>query len=632
MFGFKKNKVPEYQMTETDLMYLKLVLPRSIVKESWYLRVNDTCRTCIVAYRFPSYLEDLQYAKLNEMPGVIVSLDVTPVNRVKAMRDIARSMDELRARGSISQSDGDVLNDTYEYQEFQDLHVGINRANEQIVSHTLRFLVMAPTPDQLKEKVQEIREELTLYGIETYVPQNEMIPEYRTLVGPADTVQQPLPLHGTFARQFPFHHESFIDSTGFYMGSTSSGGQVFLDTTVSNKMRTSFDMILTGKKGSGKTATMKAMIQHMICAGNRVITLDVENEFTDLANKLGGRVVSPFRPDARINILELPRHEEIADNDGTTILSAYAAGISRIETFFYQYVPQLTTLEAGELKSCLHRLYRDMGITENANLAEVPSTAFPRMSDLLSVIRDQLYVKEKNGNLAYRGSLSDNKKMVYENLESYVGSLSTEGIYGSLFDTYSTIDIDNEDFVVFDLSQLSEMHERTYNAVFHNVLSIAWQQLPPNRLRNNSVTNDLDRKDIAITVPEAHRFLNADNPAGLAFIEKLVRRARKYDAGIWFDSQNARDFKPDGNGPAAEKIKTVFELVQYKAVLLQDDSSVPAMEILFPQFTRSELESSVYFRPGQMLLSIGSGEKIRFQMHIPQEDLVTFAGGRERKK
>ena len=628
----KKKRAPEYQMTETDLMFLKLALPRGIVKESLYLRVNESCCTFVIAYRYPSYMEDLLYAKLNEIPGVVITLDVTPVNRGKALRDIARSMDELRARGSISQSDGDALNDKYEYQEFQDLHVGISRANEQIISHTLRFLVVASTPDKLKEKVKEVREELSLFGIETYVPQNEMIPEYRTLIAPADTVQQPLPLHGTFARQFPFHHESFMDKTGLYMGSTSSGGQVFLDTTVSEGQRNSYDLFLTGRKGSGKTATMKSMIQHMICCSNRVITLDIENEFTELAKKIGGKVVSPFRPDSRINILELPRNEEMVDDDATAVMSAYSSGISRIETFFYQYVPQLTTLEAEELKANLHRLYWNFSITEKSNLTEVLAESFPRITDLLTVIRDQLYVQDSAGKLSYRGSLSENKKTVLENLESYVGSLSTEGVYGSLFDTHSTINIDKEDFVVFDLSQLSEMHERTYNAVFYNVLSIAWQQLPPNRIQNARLTDDLDRKNIAITVPEAHRFLNAENPYGLAFMEKLVRRARKYDAGIWFDSQSARDFMPDASGINADKIKTIFEMVQYKAILQQDDSSITAMEILFPQFTRSELESTVHFLPGSMLLSIGSGVKIRFQKHIPQEDLVTFAGGRERKK
>jgi len=119
----------------------------------------------------------------------------------------------------------------------------------------------------------------------------------------------------------------------------------------------------------------------------------------------------------------------------------------------------------------------------------VPSTAFPKITDLLAIIRDQLFVQDGAGKISYRGSLTENKKTLLENLESYVASISTEGVYGSLFYTYSTIYIDKEDFVVFDLSQLSEMHERTYNAVFYNVLSIAWQQLPMNRMHNAHMAN-----------------------------------------------------------------------------------------------------------------------------------------------
>ena len=162
-------------------------------------------------------------------------------------------------------------------------------------------------------------------------------------------------------------------------------------------------------------------------------------------------MVSPFRPDSRINILELPRNEEMVDDDTTAVMSAYSSGISLIETFLYQYVPQLTTLEAEELKANLNRLYWNFSITEKTNLSEVLAESFPRITDLLAVIRDQLYVQDSAGKRSYRGSLSENKKTVLENLESYVGSLSTEGVYGSLFDTYSTINIDKEDFVVFDM-------------------------------------------------------------------------------------------------------------------------------------------------------------------------------------
>mgnify|MGYP001563801529 FL=1 len=45
---------------------------------------------------------------------------------------------------------------------------------------------------------------------------------------------------------------------------------------------------------------------------------------------------------------------------------------------------------------------------------------------------------------------------------------------------------------------------------------------------------------------EAHRFINAKNPQALDFIEKLVRRTRKYEAALWFASHNILDFIPKG--------------------------------------------------------------------------------------
>ena len=88
---------------------------------------------------------------------------------------------------------------------------------------------------------------------------------------------------------------------------------------------------------------------------------------------------------------------------------------------------------------------------------------------------------------------------------------------------------------------------------------------------------------------------------------------------------------PASNSESAEKIKTIFELVQYKAVLKLDSASVPVMQELFPQFTESELLSAISFRPGQMLLSLGNGVKLRVRKHIPEDDLKYFGGGRERE-
>lgn len=618
----KKTTDKEERISETDLMFLKLALPRDIVRESSHLKINECYRTYVVAYSYPSHIEDLMIARLQDLDGVIITLDLTPTPRNVALQNISSSMQELRAREINDQKDAEALQDSYDYSDLQELHGVITRANEHIISHTLRFLVTGQTENELKENVKNVRDTLKIYGIESYVPENELLMEYKTTTLPADTVKKPLPLYSTLSRQFPFRYESHYDPNGTYFGPTASGGQVFLDPTLNDQsqQRLSYDLVLCGVKGSGKSATMKSMLQDIICCGHRAIVLDEEGEFTDMVKKLGGALVSPFDKSGRINILDFPR-SQLTDPDDPSALSAYAAGISRVETFFKQLVPDMTILESDALKSVLHRLYHRFGITETSNPSAIPAEDMPSISDALEEIQQTLDQPE----------LTDSRRETYENLESYVRSVSVQEGFGALFDCKSSIDISSAPFVVIDLSLLSQMEPRVYNAMLYAALSLSWQAVYENREYNRSLSEEDQRRHLVIAITEAHRYLNTKNPAGLEFIEKLVRRARKYDAGLWFDSQRARDFMPASNSESAEKIKTIFELVQYKAVLKLDSASVPVMQELFPQFTESELLSATSFRPGQMLLSLGNGVKLRVRKHIPEDDLKYFGGGRERE-
>ena len=292
----KKTTDKEERISETDLMFLKLALPRDIVRESNHLKINECYRTYVVAYSYPSHIEDLMIARLQDLDGVIITLDLTPTPRNVALQNKSSSMQELRAREINDQKDAEALQDSYDYSDLQELHGVITRANEHIISHTLRFLVTGQTENELKENVKNVRDTLKIYGIESYVPENELLMEYKTTTLPADTVKKPLPLYSTLSRQFPFRYESHYDPNGTYFGPTSSGGQVFLDPTLNDQsqQRLSYDLVLCGVKGSGKSATMKSMLQDIICCGHRAIVLDEEGEFTDMVKILGCALVAPF--------------------------------------------------------------------------------------------------------------------------------------------------------------------------------------------------------------------------------------------------------------------------------------------------------------------------------------------------
>lgn len=460
--------------------------------------------------------------------------------------------------------------------------------------------------------------------------------EYAGFLLPHNDIKTSFPLQNTYKAQFPFYYQSQIDPRGLYFGKTYTNGLTMIDFFRQTESRISYDMILSGIKGSGKTIALKSLIQDYVILGNKAMVLDIENEFKPLADKLGGAVINMTK-NSLINPLQLCTSIVVKvedDNNEDLDLKAgqravnFASELSRIMTFMYQYTPELTAFEADEFKDILVQVYASKGITEDTDLNTLKNTDFPIFSDILRAIREKLYLS--NGQI--KTDLSKNKFDALEKLELYIKALA-EGAYASMFNGYTQISISDENLIVFNVKALSEMEERVYNAQLFQILSLMWTEICKNVSYNEEILNPFERRHVISVIDEAHRFINSNNIQSTKFIEKLVRRSRKYDAALWFASQDINDFSPEGSSEGAIKVKTIFNLVQYKLILKQDSSAARILQEAFPQFTYSELKSTSGFVPGEMLLSLGGGhEKIHCYREVADEDLIYMGNSRDRER
>lgn len=629
MLTSKQKTVTEKSpiLLKSDLEFLRSCLPLNLDFNQTYYRTDSKYVTFLTAYKFPAYLADLTLAGLFKMDDVVVALDVTPIRKELVRHDLSSSMDELHSRQVIEKSNAEAMNNVHEFQDLQELYAAVERGNEQVVSTTMRFMITATSHDGLRKKVSMVHDRLNFLGIESMIPQNELHQEYRSLQMPSNPIAQPIPLYSTFARQYMFYFQSHVDPLGIYFGSTVTGGQVIIDTFRETNDRKSFDLLLVGRKGSGKSAALKAMIQDMVALGHKVHVIDIEGEMKRIAEKLGGRVITLGKSGDRINALELKHQSVEGEDDGD--ITNFAAEISRLETFMYQYNPDLTVLEAEEFKDILTATYTAKGIDENTDITLLRSGDYPIFSDVLDTIRSRLYDSyTDSSNYHFHSHLTERKKQLLENLESYI-KIFAEGIYAPLFNGHSTVQLSDEDFVVYDVKNLTQMGDRVCNAQLFNIMTQMWNEVCKNRMRNRCIFSEHDRSYVCCVIDEAHRFINIRNPQGVDFIEKLVRRSRKYDSALWFASQNSSDFMPQNAGVMEEKIRNIFSLVQYKMVLEQPSFELPILKKLFPEFTDGELAATSTFGKGEMLLSLGGKQKLHCYRYIPQEYFSYFLGGRE---
>lgn len=119
----KKSAEKEQDYLKTfDIEFLKKILPRGLQERPGYLKLGDIYTSCMIAYHYPAYLDDLTLAVLCAIPDTIVTVDVKNKPRHEAIKEIGDSMNELNSRSMIVSSQGEALDDAYDMEDLSNLH------------------------------------------------------------------------------------------------------------------------------------------------------------------------------------------------------------------------------------------------------------------------------------------------------------------------------------------------------------------------------------------------------------------------------------------------------------------------------------------------------------------------------
>lgn len=612
-----------------------IVLPNRLEFSQNHVKVDDTYITSLVVNDYPASLLDLELANIvSSYDDCTITFDVQYRPKGEVIAEIRQSLKELKSRAVIKQDVADDIDTANEFDKLTQIYDDITAGNEQMLYTTLRFFIKDKSFTSLCKRVRTLSDDLESKGISTFVPINELKHEYFGLLKADNVIENPYPLQDTFKRQYPFYYQSHTDPSGMFFGYTDTYGlNVFNSFYRNGKVgRNSYDLLAFGVKGSGKSVTLKSMLQDQMLVGNKIMVLDIESEYKEMAHIFDGQIIKMNRR-STINPLQMrmtidndaenedtEEAEKIAANDVNA--ANYTAEISRICTFMSQYNPMISDEEMSVFRDIIVETYSEKGITEDTDISKYLPEMFPIFSDVLNLIHRKQATQ-----------LSEYERTLFIKLETQIKQLCTGGAYGTMFDNYTNVSIEDKNLIVFDVKTISEMDTNVYNAQLFNILSLMWAEICTNRTRNKRVSNSFDRRYIVALIDEAHRFISTKNPQVTEFIEKLLRRSRKYDAGLWFASQSILDFLPSGQTEQAEKIKVIFQLVQYKIILKQSYDSIPPLKDIFGQFTLSELKTSASFEAGEMLMSLSSGRnKIHCKREATRCDLMYIGNSQDRSE
>ncbi|MEK4387958.1 DUF87 domain-containing protein [Solibacillus sp. FSL W7-1464] len=271
------------------------------------------------------------------------------------------------------------------------------------------------------------------------------------------------------------------------------------------------NMVVIGTSGVGKTTYMVQKILRYFARGVKVFIIDPENEYTNIVEHLGGTVVHlSSNSSTKINPLEV-FSEQVMDEGPVDLDMVLKDKIQRLLGFFQVLKQDITQVEKAILDAVLREVYRDAGILKYNSFREIPSTAYPILSDVYEAIAA---LKARDADRYAR--IED----FHYILESYVNGSKT------IFNGHTNINLQS-DLLSFDLKPLQNEADAR-GAAYLNTFSYLWDNITENTSEN-----------VKLFVDEFH-FLT-QNPDAASFFYQAYKRFRKYNAGAIAGTQQIQD-------------------------------------------------------------------------------------------
>jgi conjugal transfer ATP-binding protein TraC len=310
------------------------------------------------------------------------------------------------------------------------------------------------------------------------------------------------------ALTFPFISSELVQESGILYGiNKSNNSLVIVDRFILNNANS----IVFAQSGAGKSYTEKVEILRQLMQGTKVIVIDPEREYKQLASSVNGTYIRlSAKSKEKINPFDfsINKESELSEHiqDLTEIISLMAGGLNAEEKAATDKAILQTYKDFGWLMTPKVKKKKNKKETRGRKPKE---KTYPILKDFYKTLKHM------------------NQRKLCSKLEKFVkGSLSF------VFDSQTNIKLDNR-LVIFDIKDLDESLRQIMMLVVANFVESQVKTDPQKRI---------------LVVDEGWILLQHEESA--RFIAGLTRRARKYYLGVTIISQQANDFLSQDYGRA----------------------------------------------------------------------------------
>lgn len=617
----RKSKVltPEQAEEIRTKDFFDMILPGTIKFLSDHYILGDTYRSVWAIREYPPSTEEQAIlSQLADRSGVTLRIYHRLVDSMEQRKIIQNA-----TRRNKLKSGGTDMNETIEaegnLQDVIELLANLRKNREPLLHCSVFIELKAKNMDALKELQSEIAMELTRSKISVDrltlrqkegflsvlpVGSNQFGAQYERVL-PASSV----------ANLYPFNFSGKTDPQGIYIGRDKFGTNILVDFDRRAEDKTTSNVLILGNSGQGKSYLLKLLLANLRESGKSIIALDVEAEYEDLTEALGGCYVDFMSGRFIVNPLEPKAWSDGGDADSDPDAPAAFRKVTRLSQHiaflkdFFRSYKDFSDAQIDTLEILVAKLYARFGITDSTDYSKMKPTDYPIMEDLYRLCEEEFMTYDTKRKYLYT---EETLQEVCLGIHSMcVGSES------KYFNGHSNITDDA--FLCFGVKGLMDTNRRLKDAMLFNLLSFMSNQL----LGQGNTVAAIDELYMYLTTTK-----NANgvaNNTAIEYIRNAMKRVRKKDSAILIASQNINDFlMPE----VCELTKPLFAIPTHQFFF--NPGSIDAKAFIDTlQLEPSEYELIKYPERGTCLYRCGN-ERYLLQVIAPdyKAELFGKAGGR----
>ena len=560
----KANYGKEFDERELDSIsmnqYFNWIVPKKIKFQAARVLIDNKPYRQFVISDYPIQVPDAWGSSFYLLDRTKVITKIKPQKKYESEKAIDKAIMEMEGKFSRSASTSRQIENETHLQTLQSLLVSLKNNNEQLFDVNIFVTCEEPARKEVRAMLrQEGFKYSEMFGrqVDAFISSNISMRDN------VNDFKRGIPTT-SLAAIFPFISAALQDKNGFYIGDNEF--PVFVDFFLRNRERVNSNMMIIGKSGSGKSYATKTLLTNFAADNTKVFILDPENEYTNLAINLKGKVIdvgssqmgiiNPFHvmttlKDDTISLTaKKDENGDIIDDDEYSSSDTFAQHLQFLEQFFRVILEGIESDPFELLNSLIVDVYAEKGITEMSNFAELKPEQYP--------IFDDLY------NLIVKRIKTETNEYVLNNLnvvETYIKKFAKGGRNSKLWNGPTTLET-KENFITFNFQSLLASN----NQVIANAqMLIVFKYLMNEIIKNkdfNAKYNVL--RKIIVAVDEAHMFINPKYPIALDFMAQMAKRIRKYGGMQIVITQNIKDFV---GSPEIERQSTaVINASQYSMI------------------------------------------------------------------